>query len=263
MIWSLALQKRVIDYYENYYRTCGLADFKERAKARLREEEAESEKMKYLQQILNLAFNSSQKHFIFGAGTGGLAVVLAKEYGCQVFGVEPSEEEFEIIQEKCREAGLNPNNFKREFGENLSFSDNQFDLVHCFTVLEHVQNVKKCIQEMVRVTKPSGLIYINTPNYRFPIEKHYKIVFPTFLPKFFGKAYLALRGKSIAFIDSINFLTEKKINKILINQENIRWFRVYQPNFLSEKKGAKGFLLKILIKRLFIYPNQEIIIQKL
>ncbi len=244
--YSQELKTKIVDYYENYYKSCGLKDFKERAKSRLIEEQGESEKMKELQKILGVNFDSSQKHFIFGAGTGGLSVVLAKEYGCSVFGIEPDEQEFEIIQQKLKELNLPIDNFKKEFGEKLSFAENQFDVVHCFTVLEHVKNVKQCLEEMVRIARPGGLIYINTPNYSYPAERHYKIIYPTFLPKFFGKIYLALRGKPIKFIDSINFLTEKKINRILLNIPNIIFYRIYRPG-----------------KFKFAYPNQEIIIRKL
>ena len=243
--YSQNLQNKIIAYYEDYYQSCGLKDFQERAKERLLEEQAESEKMKKLQTTLMLPFSPKQKHFIFGAGTGGLAVVLAKEYNCSVFGIEPDEQEFEIIQQKLKEANLPVDHFKKEFGEKLSFTDNQFDIVHCFTVLEHVANVKKCLEEMLRITKPGGLVYINTPNYSYPTERHYKIIYPTFLPKFFGKIYLFLRGKPTKFIDSINFLKEKKLNKILLNIPNIIFYRVYM--------SGKFFR---------IYPTQEIIMQK-
>lgn len=260
--YSQELKTKIFVYYQKYYKDCGLKDFKERANSRLNEEEMDGEKLEKLRIIFNFDF-SNKKHLIVGAGTAGLGVVIKQKYNGEVFGIEPSEEEFEIIKGKCCEAGLNFSNFKKEFAEKISFSDNFFDFVYCITVLEHVRDVEKSIKEMIRVLKPGGFLYINTPNYRFPVEKHYKIVFPTFLPKFFGKVYLILRGKPTSFISSIKFLTEKKINKILAGQENIQWLRIYQSNFLSEKKGAKGFLLKVLIEKLFIYPNQDIVIQKL
>ncbi len=244
--YSENLQNKIIAYYQGYYKTCGLKDFKERAMARLNEEQAEKEKMKKLQEILSISFNPDQKHFIFGAGTGGLAVVLDKEYNCSVFGIEPDNQEFEIIQQKLKELNLPQENFKQEFGEKLSFVDNQFDFVHCFTVLEHVGDVKQCLDEMIRIIKPGGLIYINTPNYSYPAERHYKIIYPTFLPKFLGKFYLFLRGKPTKFIDSINFLTEKKLNKILFNIPNIVFWRIYRPS-----------------KFRFAYQQQEVIIKKL
>ena len=260
--YSQNLQNKIVAYYEGYYQSCGLKDFQERAKSRLNEEARDEKKLEILKSIFNFDF-TNKKHLIVGAGTAGLGVALKQKYNGEVFGIEPSSEEFEIIKGKCQEAGLNFSNFKKEFAEKISFSDNFFDFVYCITVIEHVVDVEKSIEEMIRVLKPGGFLYIETPNYKFPVEKHYKIIFPTFLPKFLGKLYLVMRGKPTDFIGSINFLTENKVNKILANQENIKWLRIYQSNFLSTKKGVKGFLLKILTKKLFIYPEQEIIIQKI
>ena len=43
-------------------------------------------------------------------------------------------------------------------GENLRFDDSYFDLVACINVLDHVQNAKKCLKELIRVTKQGGLV---------------------------------------------------------------------------------------------------------
>jgi len=261
MNYSLKLQNKITSYYEKYYRACGLPDYKERAQRRLREEETELKRMDYLQNLLNSNFEEGQKHFIFGAGTGGLAISLFKEYSCDVYGIEPCREEFKIIQEKCREVGINPKNFKQEFGEKLSYLDNQFDFLHCFTVLEHVRSIEKCIEEMIRITKPGGYIYINTSNYKFPYEGHYKIPFPTFLPKIFGYFYLLLRRKPWKFLKSINFITENQLNKVLVRQRGIYWFRIYKP-FKKKRGGLRDLFYNFLKFNLFIYPNQEILIKK-
>lgn len=239
--YTKELQQKILSYYERYYKSCGLNDFKQRAQDRLSEETAESKKMKALQETLKASFQG-QKHFIFGAGTAGLAVVLSEEYGVEVFGIEPSKEEFEIIQEKLKWAGIPLGNFKKEYGESLSFESCQFGFVHCFTVLEHVKDVEKCIQEMIRITKPGGLIYINTPNYGSFEERHYKIRFPfplAYTPRFLSYFYLILRGKPFKFLRTINFLTERRLDKILSRQKEIEWSRL--------KKGR----------------NQEIVVRKL
>ena len=240
-MYSKNLQKKIIEYYTSYYKSCGLKDFEERAKARLREEDLELERMKKLEKILHKNF-TKKKHFIFGAGTAGLAVVLKEQYDADVYGIEPSTEEFNIIQMKLKERGIALSNFRKEYGEKLSFFNEQFDFVHCFTVLEHVTNVRKCIEEMVRITKKGGIIYINTPNYAFPEERHYKIRFPfppAYMPRIFSYFYLMLRQRPYKFLRSINFLTERKLEKYLKEVKGIQWERI----------GKKH--------------NQEIIIEKL
>jgi len=54
--------------------------------------------------------------------------------------------------------------FKVGRAEQLAFEDNSFDLVTCQTVLIYMQDPKAVIAEMVRVTRPGGLVLIVEPN---------------------------------------------------------------------------------------------------
>lgn len=254
------LEQKMKAYYTKYYRDeCSLPDWESRVEARLHEEDDERKKMEDLQDILGFDFHG-QKHCIIGAGTAGLAVVLHKEFSVDVYGVEPSPEEFDIILERSQNIGIPQEHFHKVGGEKTPFESNTFDLVHCFTVLEHVQDVEKCLDEMIRICKPGGKVYINTPNYKFPYERHYKIPFPTFLPKIFGKLYLLMLGKSPKFLDTINYIDEKYINKILIEKTGFVWFRLYRPK--KRNVGFIGKMFDFLQFGRFIYSNQEIILLK-
>lgn len=254
------IKNKLTEYYTKYYRDdCSLPDWKSHVESRLNEEEIDRKKMKILRDNFGFDFYG-KKHLIVGAGTGGLAVCLKKDYQADVFGVEPNREECEVIKIRCEENKINPNNFFMAYGEDLPFENESFDFIHCLTVLEHVNNIEKCIDEMIRVLKPTGKIIIDTPNYSFPQERHYKIYFPTFLPKFFGHLYLILLGKNHHFFSSINMLTEKGLNKILIKKANIGWFRIY---FSKKKdKGKMAWLTNYLYFKKFVYPQQDIIIFK-
>lgn len=253
------IRQKMIDYYTHYYRDdCALSDWRLRVEQRLREEEIETDRMVDFQKKINIDFNR-QKHCIVGAGTGGLAIALKEKYDCDVYGVEPSEQEFEIIQEKCEKFCIDKNNFKKEYGEKMSFPDEMFDVVHCYTVLEHVQDVDRCIKEMIRIIKPEGRILISTPNYAFPYEAHYKIIFPTFLPKLIGRLYLRILGKSSNFLNTINYITERKLNRLL-HKKNITWFRIFHSQKPSQGKMSGFFnFCKFFLN---IYPNQEVVIMK-
>ena len=48
----------------------------------------------------------------------------------------------------------------------ISFSDETFDVVSCSQVLEHVQSLEKCIEELKRVLKLGGTLIISFPNER-------------------------------------------------------------------------------------------------
>ena len=57
-------------------------------------------------------------------------------------------------------------------GEFLPFSSGQYDLVLNHEVLEHVQDDRQAISEMVRVLKPGGRLVLFCPNRGYPFETH-------------------------------------------------------------------------------------------
>jgi SAM-dependent methyltransferase len=57
-------------------------------------------------------------------------------------------------------------------GENLPLKDKTFDLVLSHEVIEHMQNDKAGIVEMIRILKSGGRIIIFCPNRGYPFETH-------------------------------------------------------------------------------------------
>lgn len=57
-------------------------------------------------------------------------------------------------------------------GENLPFPANSFDMLLSNEVLEHVQDDRKSVEEMVRTLKPGGRMVIFCPNRGYPFETH-------------------------------------------------------------------------------------------
>ena len=54
----------------------------------------------------------------------------------------------------------------------MPYPDNHFDTILSHEVLEHVQDDRKSIKEMVRVLKPGGRVIIFVPNRWYPFETH-------------------------------------------------------------------------------------------
>ena len=54
----------------------------------------------------------------------------------------------------------------------LPFQDERFDVVCAFDVVEHVENDKKAIDEMIRVCKPGGIILVTVPAFQFLWSGH-------------------------------------------------------------------------------------------
>ena len=57
-------------------------------------------------------------------------------------------------------------------GERLPFPDACFDLILSHEVIEHVQDDRLAVQEMVRTLRPGGRIVLFCPNRGYPFETH-------------------------------------------------------------------------------------------
>lgn len=87
-----------------------------------------------------------------------------------VYGSDFDPENIRLIQ--AQGWGLGPGNLKACPAEKLDFSDNFFDVVFSNEVLEHVQDDRKAVEEVVRVLKPGGKFIVFTPNRGWPFEQH-------------------------------------------------------------------------------------------
>jgi SAM-dependent methyltransferase len=57
-------------------------------------------------------------------------------------------------------------------GENLPFSGEIFDLILSHEVLEHVQDDRTAVEEIVRALRPGGRLVLFVPNRGYPFETH-------------------------------------------------------------------------------------------
>jgi len=74
--------------------------------------------------------------------------------------------------ERAAEAGINSPHILNAAGESLPLPSATFDLILSHEVIEHVQNDRSAIQEMVRVLKPGGRAVSFCPNRGYPFETH-------------------------------------------------------------------------------------------
>lgn len=98
-----------------------------------------------------------------GAGTGDFLVV-AKKKNWATFGIEPNLKARNLALEK----GVT---LKQSL---LDFENHSFDVITMWHVLEHVPDIQNQIQELKRLLKPNGTIFIAVPNYNSFDAKYYK-----------------------------------------------------------------------------------------
>ncbi|MGD0571534.1 MAG: class I SAM-dependent methyltransferase [Sedimentisphaerales bacterium] len=192
-----------------------------------------------------------------GCGKGGVVVACALK-GAEAAGFDVDEREIDIAKRRAESYNLGNVSISHGDGEKIPFKDNYFDLVMAMSVLEHVKDLEGVIKEMVRVTKPGGYCYVTVPNPIFPREAHYKVFYIPYMPKYFGKIYLKMRGFNPDFFDkyvTYPYPSVSKLSNIFENsgtsvrnltEENIL-LRVnkLKSTRISECKNTKERLLKI------------------
>jgi 2-polyprenyl-3-methyl-5-hydroxy-6-metoxy-1,4-benzoquinol methylase len=105
--------------------------------------------------LINSLKSNKGRILDIGAGTGDFLLV-AKENGWQIVGVEPSQKAKAIAKKK----GVS-------FVEATSdLADHSFDVISMWHVLEHVPNLINQIAELKRLLKPNGTLVIAVPNFK-------------------------------------------------------------------------------------------------
>lgn len=95
----------------------------------------------------------------------GFFLRTAKDGQWNIYGVEPSSSLSEIAR---KHFGLN---VKTAFLENADFDDSFFDIVTMTDVFEHVAEPKKLLDEVHRILKKDGILFIKVPNGLFNLFK--------------------------------------------------------------------------------------------
>lgn len=99
-----------------------------------------------------------------GCGVGMYVRHLAP-YAGEVIGLE-------YDFERCVTAKTKAEKIINAAGENLPFPSASFDVILSHEVLEHVQDDRRAVEEMVRTLKPGGRMIVFVPNRGYPVETH-------------------------------------------------------------------------------------------
>jgi len=114
--------------------------------------------------ILLNSFKSGSKSVLdFGAGTGDF-LKICKNNNWQVLGIEPSAE--------ARENAVKKGIYLKE--NLLDITNQKFDVITLWHVLEHVENLKNTIKVLNSLLQPEGRIVVAVPNYKSYDAEFYK-----------------------------------------------------------------------------------------
>ncbi|HSV86199.1 MAG TPA: methyltransferase domain-containing protein [Levilinea sp.] len=110
-----------------------------------------------------------------GRRTGGRVLVDGCGVGAYLAHLAPQAKlgiGLDIELERAQQARASAEQVLCAAGEHLPFPDDHFDLVLSHEVLEHVQDDRQTIAEMVRVLAPGGRLVLFCPNRGYPFETH-------------------------------------------------------------------------------------------
>lgn len=187
------------------------------------------EKRKLIQKLSGL---STGKLLDIGSGTGAFAGYL-KNAGWEVIGLEPDEGARKVAYQ--------------EFGVVLSdassfyeMAPSQFDVITLWHVLEHVHDLQGYMQQLKKLLKPDGKLFIAVPNYTAEDARYYGAYWAAYdVPRhLYHFSPAAMRWLLVK-----NQLTLKTIQPM--------WFDSFYVSLLSSKyKTGKVQLLSSLHKGL-------------
>jgi len=203
-IRTLDVKAALTEYYTTYYRhTLGIPGWRDLVAVRLDDAAYEGQRLVALERAVGPI--RGRRLLNVGCGTGGFNV-LAENAGAEVWGIDESPAAVAIAQARMRrgERAL------QAMAETLPFPDASFDLVYCYAAIEHVEDARRSLREMVRVMRPDARLYLHTNNRWSCFEGHYKVFWLPWLPAALARRYLAARGRPTAYLATLRPLSRRQ-----------------------------------------------------
>jgi len=117
-------------------------------------------RMNYISQHINLA---GKRVLDIGCGGGILAEAMC-QHGAQVTAIDMAEASLSVARLHLLESGLDIE-YTRDTAENFADEHgNEFDVVTCLEMLEHVPDPASVVSACARLVQPGGLVFFSTIN---------------------------------------------------------------------------------------------------
>lgn len=116
-------------------------------------------------------------HFLdVGAGTAQIPIVLAQECaGCRITAIDLAAEMLKLARRNVDEAGLADRvTLELVDAKRMPYADGSFDAVISNSIVHHIPAPRDVFEEMVRVLKPGGVLFVRDllrPNTEETVEQ--------------------------------------------------------------------------------------------
>ena len=126
----------------------------------------------YLEHTESDAMFKNKDVLDIGCGAGGKSLYYLSLGANSVTGIDVVAKYKDEAYALQSELGLTGFKFYVEDASKMSFPDNSFDTVIMNDAMEHVAKPAEVLNEVYRVLKPGGKLYVNFPPYNHPFGAH-------------------------------------------------------------------------------------------
>lgn len=135
-----------------------------------------------------------------GSGEGGFLLDFTK-HGGDIVGLEKNDEYIKHTNNLATQVDMRVS-IKRGVAEKLPFNDNEFLFINMSEVIEHVECPNRVINEVYRVLRKDGIVYMSAPN-RFSIrDSHFHLYFVNWIPRCLSDYFIRVFDKHKDYLDN-------------------------------------------------------------
>lgn len=116
-----------------------------------------------VQFICNHVDFKNKKVLDVGCGGGILTESLAK-LGCEVTGIDLAAKTIEVAKQHAKQSGLVIQYYCKDIADLAQEQPEQYDIVTCMEMLEHVSQPEIIINNCAKLIKPTGHLFLSTIN---------------------------------------------------------------------------------------------------
>ena len=112
--------------------------------------------------MMKLGIKPDMKVVDIGCGTGSVSFMISPMVGelGQVVGVDSNQYAIDYCNETARSQGILNAKFILSDATSLDFGSHTFDVSYSRFLFQHVKDASQALREMVRVTKPGGVVMV-------------------------------------------------------------------------------------------------------